>query len=85
MKVLEDQREAALAEIAFARLADGAGGRVGPEGFVVCAAVVVAGEAEEAGYPENEERGREGQEAWDTSEALGPNSACDELPKSSGE
>ena len=54
MDVLKDQRERALAEIVLARLADGAGGRVGPERFVVCAAIVVAGEAESAGRPEDQ-------------------------------
>src|SRR5579862_5885928 len=63
MEVLHDEREASLAEIAFARLAHGAGWWIGPERFVICASVVVTGEAEEAGYPEDEECGRVRQEA----------------------
>src|SRR5438552_3745009 len=58
VRVLEDQRKRALAEVAGARLADGAVGRVGPEGFVIGAAVVVAGKPEAARRPENKERGR---------------------------
>ena len=55
--VLEDERERLLAEILLARLADGARRRIGPERLVVGAAIVVAGEAETAGRPENQERG----------------------------
>src|SRR5438552_17452195 len=44
--VLQDERQRGLAAVALARLADRAGVRVGPERFVVRAAVVVAGEAE---------------------------------------
>src|SRR2546421_176566 len=36
VQVLKDQRQAILTPIAFPRLADGAGNRIGPEGFVVC-------------------------------------------------
>ncbi|MDQ6698800.1 MAG: hypothetical protein M3Z36_01285, partial [Acidobacteriota bacterium] len=42
--ILQDERESTLAAIGFARLADGAGGRIGPERFVICAALVVTGE-----------------------------------------
>src|ERR1700676_1119570 len=56
MDVLDDQGEGALAEIFLARLTDGAGRRVRPEGFVVCAAIVVAGDPESAGRPEDEHR-----------------------------
>src|SRR5579871_426546 len=56
MDVLNDEREGALAEIFFARLTDGASGRIGPERFVVGAAIVVAGEAESAWGPEDEHR-----------------------------
>src|ERR1700733_6874692 len=45
MDILDDQGKSALAEIALARFADRAGGRVRPERFVVRAAVIVAGEA----------------------------------------
>jgi hypothetical protein len=50
--VLEDQREAALTEVLLARLADRAGRGVGPECLVVCASIVVAGDAKAAGRPE---------------------------------
>src|SRR5271170_1696490 len=63
MEVLEDQGKAALAEVFLARLANGTGRRVGPEGFVVRAAIVIAGEAEETRDPENEEGRRKRQEA----------------------
>src|ERR1700730_11003846 len=54
MDVLDDERERALAEIFLAGLADGAGRRVRPEGFVICAAIVVARDSESAGRPEDE-------------------------------
>jgi hypothetical protein len=57
MDVLEDEREVALAEVAVARFADGAADGIEPEGFVIGAAVVVAGEAEKAWNPEDEEGG----------------------------
>jgi hypothetical protein len=53
MEVLHDEREAPFTEIAFAGLANGASRRIGPKRFVVCTAIVVAGESEEAGYPED--------------------------------
>src|SRR5215216_4035308 len=56
MHVLHDEREAALAEVALARLADRTGRWIGPERAIVGAAVVVAGEAEQAGRPEDQER-----------------------------
>jgi hypothetical protein len=52
--ILNDEREGFFAAIFFARLADGAGGRVGPEGLVVGAAIVVASEAEAAGRPQDQ-------------------------------
>ena len=54
VNVLDDEGEGTLAEIFFARFADGARRRVGPERFVVCAAIVVTSEAESAGRPEDE-------------------------------
>ena len=63
MEILHDQRKTSLAEIGLARLADGAGGRVGPERLIVGAAIVVTGEAKQAGDPENQQRGRERQKA----------------------
>src|SRR5262245_14004226 len=51
MHVLQDQREGSLAEIRLARLAYRAGERVGPERFIVGAAIVVAREPESARCP----------------------------------
>src|SRR5580704_3467472 len=51
MKILQDQRKASLAEITLAGLADRTRRRVGPERLVIGAAVVVAGEPEEAWNP----------------------------------
>src|SRR3982751_2576279 len=64
MRILKDQRECALAEVRFARLAHGAGRRIGPEGLVISTAVVIAREAKQPGDPEDQQRGREGQETW---------------------
>src|SRR6266516_3568144 len=41
MDILQHQREGALATVGFSRLADSAGRRIGPEGFVIRAAIVV--------------------------------------------
>ena len=63
MHVLEQQRERALAPVArAARLTDRAGGRVRPEAFVIRAAIVITGEAEECGERQDDERWREWQE-----------------------
>ena len=59
MDVLEDQRERLLTPVLTSRLAHGAGGRVAPERLVVRAAVVVAGEAEETGKRQDQQRRRE--------------------------
>ena len=48
VQILKNQRKTALAPVGFARLANSARGRIGPKRFVISAAVVVAGEAEEA-------------------------------------
>src|SRR5262249_29888144 len=61
--VLQDEREGPLAEIRLARLADRAVRRISPERLVVRAAVVIAGDPEAAGRPENQERRRERQRA----------------------
>src|SRR5207244_388790 len=61
MDVLDDQRERALAAVSLARLAHGARWRASPEGLVVRAAVVVAGETEKSRERQNQESGREGQ------------------------
>src|ERR1700733_10863323 len=42
MDVLENERKAALSPIGLARLADSAIGRIGPEGLVIRAAIIVA-------------------------------------------
>ncbi len=63
MVILQNQRKASFAEILLARLAHRARRRIGPERFVVCAAVVVTGQPEKAGYPENEKRRRKRQKA----------------------
>lgn len=51
MDVLDNEREPVFAAIAFARFADGAGDRVGPHGFVVGSAIVIASETKSAGSP----------------------------------
>src|SRR5580698_7142390 len=63
VKILQDKWEASFAEIAFTRLAHGTCRRIGPERLVIRATVVVTGQAEEAGYPENEECRRKRQKA----------------------
>ena len=55
--ILQDQRKGAFAPIGLARFAYGAGRRIGPERFVVGAAVVVAGDAKTAGGPEDQHGG----------------------------
>ena len=51
MDVLQHERKRSLAQIGLARLSHRAGRRIGPERFVVRAAVVVAGEPEAARRP----------------------------------
>src|SRR5205085_9501197 len=63
MKVLHNQREAAFAEIGLPRLADRARWRIGPEGLVVSATIVITGETEEARNPKDEQRRRKRQKA----------------------
>ena len=77
--VLEDQRERALAAVALARLADGAGRRIGPERLVVGAAVVIAGEAEAAGRPAESAAPARTAAAPATTPGLGPNQACGDV------
>ena len=57
MNILNNQREGSFAPVGLARLADGAVGRVSPESFVIRAAIVITGEAETAGRPEDQEGG----------------------------
>ena len=59
--VLQDERKRVLAAVARARLADGAGRRIGPERLVVGAAVVVAGQPEERRDRQDQQRRRERQ------------------------
>src|SRR5262245_59898804 len=56
--VLQDQGKGALTPIALAGFADGTGRWIGPEGLVVSAAVVVAGEPKARRRPQDEERRR---------------------------
>src|SRR3954468_615735 len=57
--VLEYQRQPAFAPVAqTARFTDRTRGRVSPERLVVRAAVVITGEAEEAGERQDQQRGR---------------------------
>src|SRR5438046_2587522 len=58
MHILHDERERPLAPVAVARLAYCACGRISPEGFVVRAAVVVAGQAKSGRRPKNNQCGR---------------------------
>ena len=63
MKILHDQRKTSFAQIRLARLAHGARRRVRPERLVIRPAIVIAGHAEQAGDPENEQRRRERKKA----------------------
>src|SRR3954454_1074375 len=54
--VLDDEGEGTFAEVSLARLADGTVRRIGPERFVVSAAVVVTREAKTAGSPQDQKR-----------------------------
>src|SRR5437870_3102337 len=53
VNILHDERERALAQISFARLADRACRRVGPERFIISATIVVAGQPESSRRPQN--------------------------------
>ena len=63
MKILQNERKGSFTQITLARLAHRARRRIGPERFVICAAVVVTGHAEQAGYPENQYSRRKWQKA----------------------
>src|SRR2546430_14009310 len=56
--VPHDQREGTPAQVSLPRFADRAGGWISPEGFVIRAAIVIAGQPQAAGRPENEQRRR---------------------------
>ena len=55
VNVLHDQRERTLAQISFTWLADSTGGRIRPERFVIRAAIIIAGKAQAARCPENQQ------------------------------
>src|SRR5438874_11813522 len=59
MNVLHDKREGTFAQISLAWLAHRTGRRVGPEGCVVGAPVIIAGYQKPVWRPLNQERGRE--------------------------
>src|SRR3954468_22416783 len=54
--VLEDEREESLAQVAVARVSNGAGQRIRPERLVIGASIVITGEAESAWRPQKEQR-----------------------------
>src|SRR5450755_618048 len=56
--VLHDQGKGAFAEIRLARFAYRASRRIGPETFVIGAAIVITGETKTAGCPQNQKRRR---------------------------
>ena len=64
MDVLKDERKRAFAQISASRLTDGAGGRIGPEGFVVRAAIVVTGKPKSARRPQDQQGCRHGRPRW---------------------
>src|SRR5438045_6299275 len=53
MDVLKDERERFFTQIGFAGLCNRTGGRVGPEGFIVRPAIIIAGETEPTGRPKD--------------------------------
>src|SRR5674476_290209 len=57
--VLNDERERAFAEKSFARFANGAVDRVGPERLVIGATIIIAGETKSGRNPQNQKRRRE--------------------------
>src|SRR5579859_5355005 len=68
VKILQDEGKTQFAKIALARLAHRACRGVRPERLVIGAAVVIASQAEQSGYPKNQQSRREGKEtgvpAW---------------------
>ena len=54
VNVLHDQRKGPFTEVRFARLAHRARGRIGPERFIVGPAIVITGEPESTGRPQNQ-------------------------------
>ena len=62
--ILHDERERSLAEVGLARLANRARGWISPKRFVVCAAIIIAGEPKSARSPEHQKRRRKKQPRW---------------------
>ena len=85
MDVLEDERKGGLAAVRLARLADGAGRRIGPERLVIGAAVVVAGEPETGREPTGSAAPARTAAMPATSRAWARTSGAGESPKISGE
>src|SRR5215472_3884994 len=56
VNILQNQGKGALAEIRLAGFPDRAGRRVGPKRLVICAAIVITGQAESARRPQNKHR-----------------------------
>src|SRR5579862_1648948 len=65
VKILKYQRKGMLATEAIARLTHGAGGRICPEGFVICTTVIITSQAETAGRPQDQNRRRKWDPVWD--------------------
>src|SRR5262245_24433641 len=57
MNILEQEGPLVFAPVTFARLADGAVGRIGPERLVISPAIGIASESKTAWRPQNQERG----------------------------
>src|SRR5882672_3206369 len=55
MNILHDERKGFFAEVPFPRFSYGTCRRVGPERFVVCAAIIIASKAKASRRPENEQ------------------------------
>ena len=83
--VLHDQREGTFAQIGFARLAHRACRRIGPERFVIGASIIIAGEPEAAGRPEESKAPAKMEASPATNPVSAPNQLCGESPKISGE
>src|SRR3954468_21267685 len=80
MHSLHDQRKRPFAPIRLPRLANGAGRRVCPEGFVIRAAIIITGEPKSARRPQDEKRGRKRQQCGPPS-WLRPKPAVWRIPK----
>lgn len=65
MNVLQDERKGSLSYVSLSRLAYGARRRISPECLVISSAIVITGEAKAAGSPENDQRRRPWEPAWE--------------------